>query len=49
MKPSILAPLAIFFTVAIAGTPDNPENMTPCLVCVCNGRILQNSLEEKQY
>ncbi|OOQ84047.1 hypothetical protein PEBR_32005 [Penicillium brasilianum] len=35
MKPSILAPLAVLFTVAMAGTPDNPENMTPCLL-KCN-------------
>jgi hypothetical protein len=39
MKASILAPIAIFLSVAIAGTPDNPENMTPCLVCVRNQRV----------
>jgi hypothetical protein len=45
MKASILAPIAIFLSVAMAGTPDNPENMTPCLVRVRNSRVLARDSE----
>lgn len=48
MKALIIAPIAIFVSVAIAGTPDNPENMTPCLVCIHNEEYQRGILNHQR-